>query len=412
MITTPANSRSSVTHDPASTPSAAATRPPELTARDREWLALYLGCNEDLRALAARLATQHAAPGTEHDTGPSAQVAESPWRHSGPSILDLANWLRSPPIRAALADWDYAQRRARAARDEADRRVAIDALKAACSFYLSSSCHRLAPSGDSLHTSTPSTKHAGAALPTSRSGDPCHRTHPSHETHSVSADTTEPPSESAPSASSADHSASPASEFDRFVELRRSATTLLRALTSGIGLRPVVRRHAGPAQASRHRKPRRIADFNLGPADAEKFLERERRENDRLEKLIQRAVALSDAAHGSALAGGEPPSDHLERSREQTEESPWRPPRVGGRGSPQRSEGEPQVRRGGTEGACSPAAPLCLDHPTAPGDAIGINNALTSALGALPPRHPAPSASAGSRAARLAAAAGRITDTG
>ncbi len=59
-----------------------------------------------------------------------------------------------------------------------------------------------------------------------------------------------------------------------------------------MGLRPVVRRHAGPG--TRHRKPRRIADFTFSdPAVAEQFLERERRENDRLEKLIQKTLAMT-----------------------------------------------------------------------------------------------------------------------
>lgn len=80
-------------------------------------------------------------------------------------------------------------------------------------------------------------------------------------------------------------------------------------------------------------RPRRIADFNLGPQDAERFLERERRENDRLEKLIRRVVAASDSIdeqqsgglhhsgpHQQASTGGFKVEDPPRRS----EESPWR----------------------------------------------------------------------------------------
>lgn len=65
-------------------------------------------------------------------------------------------------------------------------------------------------------------------------------------------------------------------------------------------------------------RPRRIADFNLAPEDAERFLERERRENDRLERLLQRAVALSD------LDGPSAPSDSSLRGKPQIDGSPHR----------------------------------------------------------------------------------------
>ncbi len=77
--------------------------PDTLSPRDQEWLAIYLEVGEDLRALSARLA--------------------------GPSLIELAFWLRTPAVRTALAAWDSAERRARAARDEADRQLALEALR-------------------------------------------------------------------------------------------------------------------------------------------------------------------------------------------------------------------------------------------------------------------------------------------
>ncbi len=317
------------------------TPPPQLSPRDREWLTLYLELNEDLHALAAHLAA--AAPSGQSSPGPwrvaSCEVPSAPPSPLSPppSLLELASWLRTPSIRAALADWDYAQRRARAARDEADRRIAIDALKTAC---LALSCHRLAPPGDSLHPSTSSTQHAGA----------------------------EPPFGSAPAAASADQSGTPApSDFARLVETRRSATALLRALSGAMATarRGYAHRHLSTqhsARSTQHSRPRprRIADFNLGPEAAERFLERERRENDRLEKLIQRAVAVSDAPRaeycddcGGVLPGDEPPSGH--------------PPRFGGGGwGPQPlsiAVGDPSPERSGgeTEGAFSSPRSSTLD---------------------------------------------------
>ncbi len=110
------------------------------------------------------------------------------------------------------------------------------------------------------------------------------------------------------------------------VEQRRAATTALRATDPRAtghaayrSSRPSSRyprlgdasnlefTHAGGrttgASPSHRRRPRRIADFNLGPQEAERFLERERRENDRLEKLIHRVVAASDSLdHDGAFA--------------------------------------------------------------------------------------------------------------
>lgn len=98
----------------------------ELSPRDREWLNAYLASGEDLRALAASLDSRaHAfTPPRPHESTPP---------HSAPpSVLDLAVWLRAPAVRAALADWDSAQRRARMVRDEADRTVAVTTLRNVC----------------------------------------------------------------------------------------------------------------------------------------------------------------------------------------------------------------------------------------------------------------------------------------
>ncbi len=189
----------------------------DLSPRDREWLTLYLDSGEDPRVLA---------------------------ENAGISLIESITWLASQPIRRALAAWDHAQRRARAVIDEADRRFAIDALKATCQRQLAAS-HRSHPSHETLD-SGPRTRDSGPAPP--------------------------------------DHAA--------LTEVRRAATTILRTLNGGMALRPVSRRHAGPP---RHRKPRRVSDFTFSdPAEAERLLEKERRENDRLANLIRQATDLAD----------------------------------------------------------------------------------------------------------------------
>ncbi len=146
---------------------------PDLTDRDRQWLTAYLDCGEDVRVLAGR---------------------------TGASILEVAAWLTTTPIRRALAAWDYAQRRARTVREEADRRIAIDALKAVCQRL----SHRPAPPGDSLAAPSASTQPVGAETPPS--------------------------------------------DFAALVELRRAATTIIRSLSAGPAA-PIHRR----ANPIRHR---------------------------------------------------------------------------------------------------------------------------------------------------------------
>ncbi len=152
--------------------------PLELTDRDRQWLNLYLEAREDIRALAER---------------------------TGAPVLDLSAWLASTPVRRALAVWDYAQRRARAVREEADRRTAIDALKAVCERQLCLS----------------------------------HRPHSPHETHSVPGD----PPDSGPRTQDVGHHAADSAAL---VELRRAATTIIRSLSTAS---PIHRR----ANPIRHR---------------------------------------------------------------------------------------------------------------------------------------------------------------
>lgn len=77
---------------------------PELSPADRDLFTLFLEAGEDLRALAAR---------------------------SGKPLLDLLAWAVRPETRRALTAWDSMQRRARQARDDADRALAREALKAA-----------------------------------------------------------------------------------------------------------------------------------------------------------------------------------------------------------------------------------------------------------------------------------------
>lgn len=77
---------------------------PELPTADREQLSLFLECGEDLRALATR---------------------------TGVPLLDLLAWAVQPGIRRALAAWDSLRRRAQQVRDDADRALAREALKAA-----------------------------------------------------------------------------------------------------------------------------------------------------------------------------------------------------------------------------------------------------------------------------------------
>lgn len=74
-----------------------------LSSQDRDWLTHYLGNGEDVTALAQR---------------------------TGSTLIELLAWLTSPAIRRVLAAWDQAVSRARERRDDADRRLAIDALKA------------------------------------------------------------------------------------------------------------------------------------------------------------------------------------------------------------------------------------------------------------------------------------------
>ncbi len=278
--------------------------PPELTPRDREWLTLYLDCNEDLQTLATRLAS--LASGQQ-------PVASRQSPLPPPSLFDLAAWLRTPAIRAALADWDYAQRRARAAHEDAGTRLAVDHLMTICRKRL-----------DSLSYAPPAA--SGQAGPLS--GGP-----------RLTWDS-----------------------FNSLVEVRRAATTALRALTASTRTtqhparrsavaerstshrlaRPVSSSESSPAGAGRgnltgsrtHSGSSHIAHrssllASLGPEDAERFLEKERRENDRLQNLIQQTLAITgDAPH---------------------------PPRPGGGGSPGPRPGE-------TEGAPSPTA----SSPAAP----------------------------------------------
>ncbi len=245
----------------------------DLSSGDRERLTLYLDSGQDPRALADK---------------------------AGITLIDAITWIASPPIRRALVSWDYANRRARALRDEADRRLAIDALKAVC--------HRLAPSRDSLHASSASTQQVGA--------DPtCHRHAPSGDSLPSSTPSTQHAGAdarftSALSAPSADQSgvASAPPEFTRLIEVRRAATTILRALDPRMGAMATARRADG-ARPPRHRKPRRISDFTFSdPAEAERLLEKERRENDRLAALIKQATAVADSVlaplHPPAFGGG------------------------------------------------------------------------------------------------------------
>ena len=187
--------------------SASTTPPPrpDLTPLDREWLDAYLANSEDLAAVAAR---------------------------AGRPLSDFIAWLAIPAVRHAIAAWDYAQRRARAVRDEADRRVAIDTLKAA------------------INTST----------------DP--------------------------------------------VEKRRAAVAILRTLDRAAP--PAGDRHRHARHTGRPRRPRRVSDFTFtDPAEAERLLDKERRENDRFEKLINRAMAVTETRFESAAPSeseeGEPP---------------------------------------------------------------------------------------------------------
>lgn len=77
---------------------------PGLTARDHDWLTHFLGNGEDVRALAQR---------------------------TDSTLIDLLAWLTLPAVRRVLAAWEQATRRTRELRDEADRRVAVEALRTA-----------------------------------------------------------------------------------------------------------------------------------------------------------------------------------------------------------------------------------------------------------------------------------------
>src|SRR5688572_21882076 len=66
-------------------------------------LALYLELNQDLRALAER---------------------------TGRSLLELLAWFAGPAVQEALATWDLAAARADEAQARADRRLALDTLRA------------------------------------------------------------------------------------------------------------------------------------------------------------------------------------------------------------------------------------------------------------------------------------------